>query len=83
MEPCSSYWERNIPHTIVLPRPRHSLTGFRRVLQYALVVGRTVSMHSLADDGAQLADMPHPSRVLCASFCGPHGILTGESLVGA
>ncbi len=52
----------------------------RPAQQYALVVGRTVSMHSLADDGAQLADMPHPSRVLAASFCGPHGILTGEAL---
>lgn len=46
-------------------------------MQYALLVDRAVTMHGLAGDGEQLADMPHPSRVLAACFCGRDGILTG------
>lgn len=38
-----------------------------------------MTMHGLAGDGEQLADMPHPSRVLSACFCGRDGILTGAA----
>ena len=47
--------------------------------QYALVVDRTVTMHGLGGSGEQLADMPHPSRVLSAAFCNGDGLLTGEA----
>lgn len=45
--------------------------------KYVLMVDRAVTMHGLAGGGEQLADMPHPSRVLSACFCGRDGILTG------
>ena len=46
--------------------------------QNALMVDRTVTMHGLGGSGEQLADMPHPSRVLSAAFCSGDGLLTGE-----
>ena len=51
--------------------------------QYALVVDRTVTMHGLGGSGEQLADMPHPSRVLSAAFCSGDGLLTGASTCNA
>jgi hypothetical protein len=47
--------------------------------QYALVVDRTVTMHGLGSSGEQLADMPHPSRVLSAAFCSGDSLLTGAA----
>lgn len=47
--------------------------------QYALAVDRAVTMHGLGGSGEQLADMPHPSRVLSAAFCSGDGLLTGAA----
>ena len=60
-----------------LTAPAEALAFAPSGAQYALVCGRTVSLHATEGDGSVLQSLEHERKVLCVAYHGDGVILTG------